>query len=174
MLPWFVFVVASLPLVFMSWPSLRHRHPSGIMRFFGYETMLLLTVHNIEYWARDANPVFKLVSLALALTAAGVLAHGIYLLSRLGDGQDFIDDTRKLVVVGAYRYIRHPIYGAVLLFGWTMFVQDISVLSVALVGAMSAFLFAAARLEEQDTLERFGDDYAAYMKRSKMFIPFLF
>jgi protein-S-isoprenylcysteine O-methyltransferase Ste14 len=30
-----------------------------------------------------------------------------------------------------------------------------------------------ARVEEKDNIERFGDEYLAYMKTTKMFLPFL-
>jgi protein-S-isoprenylcysteine O-methyltransferase Ste14 len=38
----------------------------------------------------------------------------------------------------------------------------------------SAFLIATAKVEETENLEKFGSDYAVYMKTTKMFIPFLF
>ena len=174
MLSLLVVVVASLPLLVISWPSLRHRHVAGVYRFFGYETTLLLTVLNIAYWAHDAQPVFRLATLALAVIGAGLLAHGISLLHRLGDGAFGIDDTRNLVMKGAYRYIRHPIYGGVLFFGWSTFLQDASWLSVALVATMTVFLYAAAKLEERDMLAKFGDDYAQYIQHTRMFILFVF
>jgi protein-S-isoprenylcysteine O-methyltransferase Ste14 len=31
-----------------------------------------------------------------------------------------------------------------------------------------------AKAEEAENLQRFGDDYAAYMKTTTMFLPFLF
>ncbi len=40
--------------------------------------------------------------------------------------------------------------------------------------AASAFLTATARVEEAENLDKFGDQYAAYMKTTKIFIPFLF
>jgi protein-S-isoprenylcysteine O-methyltransferase Ste14 len=38
----------------------------------------------------------------------------------------------------------------------------------------TAFLIATAKVEEVENLSKFGADYAAYMKTTKMFIPFLF
>lgn len=173
MLPLIVFGLASLPLVYISWPSLKKRHPAGVFRFFGYETALLLGVLNMEYWTRDNHLAVKIAGLALVFLGAGLLPQGIYLLHRFGAGESGIDDTTRLVISGIYRVIRHPIYGGVQFVGWGMFLQDVSLLSVALVMAMSVFLYAAARFEEQAVLSQFGDDYAAYMKRSKMFIPFV-
>jgi protein-S-isoprenylcysteine O-methyltransferase Ste14 len=40
--------------------------------------------------------------------------------------------------------------------------------------AISAFITAAAKVEERENLRKFGADYAEYMKSTKMFIPFVF
>lgn len=34
-------------------------------------------------------------------------------------------------------------------------------------------LFFTAKIEEKEMIERFGDQYADYMKETKMFIPYL-
>jgi len=35
------------------------------------------------------------------------------------------------------------------------------------------FAFVTAKVEEEDNIKRFGDEYLAYMKTTKMFLPFL-
>ncbi len=37
----------------------------------------------------------------------------------------------------------------------------------------SAFLIATAKVEEKENVLKFGDQYVAYMKKTKMFVPFL-
>ena len=54
-----------------------------------------------------------------------------------------------------------------------MFFKDPSLLGGILVLVGSAFMVATAKAEETENLKRFGTDYAAYMKTTKMFIPFL-
>ena len=39
--------------------------------------------------------------------------------------------------------------------------------------AICAFLLGTARAEEADNLQKFGAEYAAYMKTTKMFIPYV-
>ena len=78
-----------------------------------------------------------------------------------------------LVKRGAYKYIRHPLYTSLLLLGWGAFFKDPSILSAIFAVAASAFVIATARIEEKENLKRFGDDYAVYMKTTRMFIPFL-
>jgi len=45
---------------------------------------------------------------------------------------------------------------------------------VLLTAVASAFLFATARVEEAENLHKFGEEYASYMSKTKMFIPYLF
>ncbi len=84
------------------------------------------------------------------------------------------ENTTTLVIVGTYKYIRHPLYSSLLLLGWGIFFKNLSLLSSILVLVTSAFLIATAKVEETENLEKFGSDYAVYMKTTKMFIPFLF
>ena len=42
-------------------------------------------------------------------------------------------------------------------------------LAASLFSAATVFLYATARMEEKENLIKFGDDYAVYMKRSRMF-----
>jgi len=79
-----------------------------------------------------------------------------------------------LVKRGAYKYIRHPLYSSLLLFAWGVFFKDVSFPSTALVLLASSFLVATAKVEEDENLKKFGDEYRAYLKTTKMFIPFLF
>ena len=77
-------------------------------------------------------------------------------------------------MVGAYRYIRHPLYSSIFFMGGGVFFKDPSLLGIILVLAISAFITATAKVEEQENLRKFGTDYAEYMKKTKMFIPFFF
>jgi protein-S-isoprenylcysteine O-methyltransferase Ste14 len=38
----------------------------------------------------------------------------------------------------------------------------------------TGFLIATAKVEEQENLAKFGDEYVDYIKKSKMLIPVLF
>ena len=85
-----------------------------------------------------------------------------------------LEKTTKLVTAGIYRYIRHPLYSSLFFLGWGVFFKQISFLSVCLVIAATVFLTLTAKIEEAENLSYFGDAYKSYMKKTKMFIPFLF
>ena len=76
-----------------------------------------------------------------------------------------------LVTGGPYGIVRHPIY-----FGAVMFLGSLSILSANLLIILPTIvliilLYAQLPDEESMLLERFGDDYREYMKRTPRFIP---
>lgn len=106
----------------------------------------------------------------------GVLCvFGIYwLFSSIGSGITPTSATRKehkLVTNGIYRYIRHPLYT----FGSSMFVSFGMMADNWFIAALGvlAFILMAARTpkEEANLIEKFGDEYREYMKRTGRFLP---
>lgn len=79
-----------------------------------------------------------------------------------------------LVTSGPYRWVRHPMYSAVLLLVLAVTLLTAN-LVVALGGlAMFALLIARSRVEEQRLVEKFGDAYRAYQQRTGRVVPRLF
>jgi protein-S-isoprenylcysteine O-methyltransferase Ste14 len=85
-----------------------------------------------------------------------------------------MEKTTRLVTIGPYRFIRHPMYASLLYLAWGIFLKHITLLSVVLVIFASLLLVATAILEEKENLPYFGGAYAAYMQYTKRFIPFIF
>ncbi len=168
-----LFVLASVGIVWFSWTSLHNRRSHGFFRFFAFESILALILLNVEHWFRDPFSAFQIVSWLLLFGSLFLAVHGFYLLRLIGRPEGNFENTTTLVRLGAYRYIRHPLYSSLLWLGWGVFFKDPSLVGGVLVLATSAFLIATARAEEVENLYRFGADYAAYMKTTRMFIPFL-
>lgn len=78
-----------------------------------------------------------------------------------------------LVTTGPYRYVRHPIYAAVLLVVWTGVATNASPLSVALGLAATAMLALRITFEERLVRQRYPE-YDDYARRTKRVIPFIF
>lgn len=169
-----IFALVSVGIIFVSWASLRNPRSHGFFRFFVFEFLLVLILLNLEDWFSNPFSVLQIVSWLLLLLSLILAVHGFYLLHVVGKAKDGIENTTTLVKRGAYKYIRHPLYASLLLFGWGVFFKGVSLLSGMLVLVTSVFLIVTARVEETENLHRFGADYAAYMKTTKMFIPFLF
>ena len=173
MLKLVIFVVVSMGIILLSWPSLRDWRSHGFSRFFAFETILGLILLNVDHWIRDPFSLLQIISWFLLLASLFLVIHGFYLLRRIGRPEGKIESTTTLVTVGAYTYIRHPLYSSLLLLAWGVFFKDPSLWGTILVLAASAFLFATAKVEEAENVDKFGADYVAYTKRTKMFIPFL-
>ncbi len=79
----------------------------------------------------------------------------------------------RLVTRGPYRFIRHPMYTAVLLFtlGWLTTQPNFSRLIVWLI--LLADLILKAEYEESLLLRRFPE-YRAYRQHTKRFLPFVY
>lgn len=82
--------------------------------------------------------------------------------------------TRKehsLVTSGPYRWVRHPFYTAFAIgvIGGSLAVANWFLLVLGSIGV--GFLVARTRIEEMKLVERFGDDYREFMKRTGRFLP---
>jgi protein-S-isoprenylcysteine O-methyltransferase Ste14 len=79
---------------------------------------------------------------------------------------------QRLVVTGLYRYVRNPIYVAIvsLIFGQGLFFSSVGVLEYGL--AVWLGFFAWVLIFEEPTLrEKFGKDYEDYCARVPRWIP---
>ena len=83
-------------------------------------------------------------------------------------------EATALVTTGIYRYIRHPLYSSLLLLDWGIFFKAPSWPGGFLALAASLLLFATARADESECIRFFGAPYQEFMKRTRMFVPFLF
>jgi len=81
-------------------------------------------------------------------------------------------DQHVLVTEGLYRHLRHPMYSAFWLWALAQFLLLPNWIAgpSGLVG-FGILFFARVDREEQMMLEKFGEDYRAYMARTKRIIP---
>lgn len=168
-----IFVLVSAGLVYVSWKHLRQPRSHGFYRFFAWESILALILVNAEAWFRDPFSFLQIISWLLLIGSIILVAYGFYLLRVIGRPRTGIEDTTRLVIVGIYKHIRHPLYSSLLLLAWGAFLKDVSALSSAPVLVASLFLITTARVEERENVEKFGSEYADYMKKTTMFIPYL-
>jgi protein-S-isoprenylcysteine O-methyltransferase Ste14 len=77
-----------------------------------------------------------------------------------------------LVTSGPYRFVRHPIYAAILLFVWAGITSHTTLLSVGLGILVSAATAVRILAEERLVTARYPE-YVAYAARTKRVVPFL-
>ncbi len=78
-----------------------------------------------------------------------------------------------LVTQGPYRWVRHPFYIVVFLWGLSMSLLTANWLLALLGGAAVTMLVTRTRVEEAKLSERFGDEYRAYVRQTGKFFPLL-
>lgn len=157
----------------VSWRPLREPRQHGFYRFFAMLAILFLIVLNGPVWFRDPLSAPQIVSWLLLIAAALLAAHGFYLLRSVGHPEGPIENTTTVVSVGAYHYIRHPLYTSLLLLAAGAAMKTPSLVAAILTFTVAVCLIATARVEEQENLTRFGSPYAEYMTTTKMFVPWL-
>ena len=169
-----LFVLFSIPITWFSWKPLHDRRAHGFYRYFAFEAILALVLLNALQWFVHPFSILQIVSWLCLLASIFMAVHGFWLLRQVGRPQGSFENTSVLVEIGAYHFIRHPLYSSLFWLVWGACLKSISLPGVLLALVTCAFLFATAVVEEQENLARFGQAYAAYMRRTKMFIPFLF
>lgn len=109
----------------------------------------------------------------LILAGSAVLLHSFARFALEGAGTPApIAPTERLVVGGAYRYVRNPMYVAVLavILGQALLFADWSLLFYGCVVAATVFTFV--RLYEEPTLaRRYGEEYEAYRRAVPGWLP---
>lgn len=122
-------------------------------------------------------PLAVLEIAGLALYAGGFLlmARALIVLGRsyqLGGCDPRARD--RLVVAGPYRVIRNPMYTAALVIalGLACLLQSLAILAVFAV--YLALILLLVPVEEAGLQKKYGEPYAAYRRRSKKLVPFLY
>ena len=178
-----MFVAASAAILHLSWRSLRDLRSHGFYRFFAFELLSALILLNAPMWFRDWLSARQLVSWLLGAASIGLAIEGFRLLRLIGRPTPTaphstnlpFENSTTLVTVGVYRLIRHPLYASLLALVWCAYLKNpLPISGIVLALGASGFLIATAIAEERENLMSFGAAYAAYMKRTRRFVPLLF
>jgi len=176
-----IFGIFSIIIISVSWRTLLNFNSHGFYRFFSWECIAWLASANYMYWFKDPFQFKQIVSWILLIISVYVVIAGVLMLKKHGKPDKVkrdkelyqFESTSKLVTTGIYSYIRHPLYSSLLFLTWGIFFKNIT-LSLLIVSCTSTFfLFITAWYDEKECIAFFGEDYKAYMKKSKRFIPFI-
>jgi protein-S-isoprenylcysteine O-methyltransferase Ste14 len=169
-----IFVIGSFAIIWISIPSLRQPGSHGFYRFFVWEIILGMFALNLRSWFNHPFAWYQVLSWVFLFTSLVPIIYGVILLRTIGKPTDRLEATTRLVTSGIYRFIRHPLYASLFYLAWGIFFKSPSILDGCLVVVVTAFLFVTARADEAECLVKFGEEYAIYLKKTKMFIPFIY
>jgi len=121
------------------------------------------------------NPLVSWAGIALLVVGGAVSVAGRAQLTRFGSGILRIEEEHRLVTTGIYGVIQHPIYGGGLIGVAGVYTAFRSLVTLVVVTTVY-FLVIRHRLlfEERMLVEKFGDEYRDYMKRTKRLIPLIY
>lgn len=188
--PWIaksVILAASVVMIVIRAP---HGQRSRAIKVVNNSKGVLETVLLTLAWAGFVVPLIWIASSIFAFAeyplragpfTAGVLclAAGLWLFYRshtdLGTNWSVTLEVREqhqLITHGVYRSVRHPMYLALLLYsvGQALVIPNWVAGPSYLVAFAILFVFRIGA-EERMMLEQFGDEYAAYMARTKRLVP---
>lgn len=118
----------------------------------------------IGYWGMYINILCAIIAVIMIMNGWYHIHHE-YWSKESGQG--------VLVTKGIYKYIRHPQYTGLLLLSLGMLIEWATLPLIIFYPIMIIVYLRLAKREENDMLAEFGDEYAQYKKRTKMFIPFI-
>ena len=79
----------------------------------------------------------------------------------------------SIIRCGPYRFMRHPMYTAALLFVWTAVVSHVSVLTLAIGIAVTVVVIVRVIAEERLLSAKYPE-YQDYIRSTKALVPYLF
>lgn len=130
----------------------------------------------VNFWTFQPTAQLHLVgAILLALGFLVSLSARISLGANWAHGAEYqIVKKQELVTSGIYKYVRHPIYAGLFL---ALVGVEILAHSYLVIPAGVLFVIGAykqSKKEEDLLTKHFGSKYTNYVKKSKMFIPFLY
>ena len=178
-----IFVLGSAVIIYISRKSLGSPQSHGFYRFLAWECILGLFLLNMKFWFVEPFAWNQIIAWTLLFVSFIPLGFGVHFLrtrgrqaeNREGDPALYgFEKTTNLVTSGIYKYIRHPLYCSLLLLTWGIFFKHITLTVSTLAVTATVFLVLTAKADEAECTRFFGSQYQDYMKRSKMFIPYIF
>ncbi len=135
--------------------------------------LLFVPVPGLRWQPLPGRP--WLVPAGLGLQAAAALLH-VWARRHLGrnwSSEVLVQTGHELVRSGPYRWVRHPIYTAILALaaGTAMVAGELHALLG--LGVIAAAYVRKLRLEEQLLAQRFGSEWETYRRSSRALLPWL-
>ncbi|NIO00729.1 MAG: DUF1295 domain-containing protein [Candidatus Latescibacteria bacterium] len=145
---------------------------------FGDARQLILLVLFLVVWAGDSfflrisTFLSDYVSLYIRLIILGLVLIAAVYFSKSGHVvTSHVHRAAGVVSTGAFRYVRHPLYLASLLFYLGLSISTASLLSLALLVMIFIFYNYIASYEEKLLHKKFGEEYRSYKIRTGKWVP---
>ena len=135
--------------------------------------LVILQIATMIFLLLFTNPLSYGFGLVLQITSLALGVWGI-LTMRIGNFniQPEVKST-SLVTKGPYKWIRNPMYTAVILFYLPIVILNFNWMNAIVFILLIGVLLMKIKSEELFLVELFGEDYLIYKRKTKRIIPFL-
>lgn len=156
----------------MNWYRLSYNIFS-VITFFPLLVLAVILPDRLLYEIPEPWAVIALIFQLMAVLAllVGVLQTDVWSFLGLKQLSDRSTETR-FVAGGLYRFVRHPLYTAGLVFIWLTPVMTVNRLVLYL--SLTIYIIIGAYYEERKLAREFGREYEDYQTKTPMLIPLLF
>ncbi|MEI8271499.1 MAG: methyltransferase [Paludibacter sp.] len=177
-----IFGIMMVLITFISWRTLFNTKSHGFPRYFAWICMAWLFASNYKFWFVNPFEWNQLISWVLLIYSAYLVIAGILLIKFIGkpnasrkeENLFGFEKTTKLIDTGVFKYTRHPLYGSLIFLTWAILLKNPTLLLTIIALLSTILLYITSRYDEKECIQYFGFAYENYMKRTKMFIPFIF
>jgi len=142
--------------------------------FFFWSAAVILYVIYTDWMTHYVLPLptwLRWIGGGVAIVSLPLLAWAHHVLGEQFSPSLRLREEHILVTSGPYHWIRHPMYTAESVFMIALAVESANWLVVLQAVAAIAVLYERTCKEEVMMIERFGDEYHAYMKHTGRFLP---
>ena len=126
------------------------------------------------FWLHYSKPLFENTPTLIRMSGSALILFLGTFLARKSLNIVFgeVRETPGVITKGPFGKMRHPVYvSSILLYAGLLFIQT-TLASILVFAIVIVFYYLISRHEEQLLLNRFGQDYANYMKQVPMWIPY--
>lgn len=176
-----IFTIISIPIIYFSRKPLLNLKSHGFYRFFGWEGLAWLLASNYRLWFYNPLNINQIASWILLVISLVFVVYGFLQMRTHGkashqrDGKELygFEKTTELVDKGIFSLVRHPLYGSLIYLTWGVMLKspNLEMLFIAVISTI--FYCLTMRVEEKENIAYFGDQYLRYMKKTKMFLPYI-
>ena len=171
---YYILAGGTLFIILFSWfLSVKYKRYHGIARFFAFESVFILVMLNYKVWFRTPFSPAQIVSWIFLTLSAWIAISGYLTLKRKGSPEINFENTSVLVKSNLYKYIRHPLYLSIFLFGTGVLLKQPGTFQLVLGIVNLISIWFTAKIEENEMISKFGREYRDYMKETRMFIPYI-
>ena len=132
----------------------------------------LFKVKSIALW--KANTVEIIIAIACMMTSGLLMIFFARKFFFDLSGADIFLKTKKpktLIKTNFYKFVRHPLYAATLLFIWSIFFWHPLLSNLISCIIITIYTITGIRYEEKKLVQEFGKSYIQYRAQTPMLIP---